>query len=45
VIVDTVKEERDPEPLKYYVDATKTPHIDRWEYSPACATRLVETVF
>ena len=45
VIVDACSTEAPPEALKYYIDKNKVTHIDRWEYSPACATRLVETVF
>ncbi len=45
VIVDTTPGTTAPEPLKYYIDKNKTRHIDRWEYSPAVSTRLVETVF
>ena len=45
VIVDSRPEPEFPEPPKYFVDPVKTPHLDYWEYSPACSTRLVETVF
>lgn len=45
VIVDSRESEAPPEPLKYYIDVEKTARIDRWEYSPATATRLVETIF
>lgn len=45
VIVDACSTEAPPEALKYYIDKNKVTHIDRWEYSPSCATRLIETVF
>lgn len=45
VIIDSRAEPEFPEPPKYFVDPQKTPHIDYWEYSPACSTRLIETVF
>ncbi len=45
VIIDAYPAGDPPEPLKYYIDTEKTKHIDYWEYSPACSTRLIETVF
>ena len=45
VIIDSRAEPEFPEQPKYFIDPKKTPHIDYWEYSPACATRLIETVF
>ncbi|MDD6095552.1 MAG: S1 RNA-binding domain-containing protein [Clostridia bacterium] len=34
-----------PPPLKYYVDAARTSHLDRWKYSPEGCAKTVETVF
>lgn len=45
VIIDSYPASDPPEPLKYYIDTENTTHIDRWEYSPLCSTRLIETVF
>jgi len=45
VIIDAYPSNEGPLPLKYYIDPEKTSHLDYWEYSPACSTRLVETVF
>ena len=45
VIIDSRAEPEFPEPPKYFIDPVKTPHMDYWEYSPACSTRLIETVF
>ena len=45
VVIDAYPADRKPEDLTYYIDRETTPHIDRWEYSPADSTRLVETVF
>ncbi|MBR7112370.1 MAG: S1 RNA-binding domain-containing protein [Clostridia bacterium] len=45
VIIDSYPSTEEPMPLRYYIDPEKTRHIDYWEYSPACSTRLVETVF
>lgn len=45
VIIDAYPASEPPEPLKYYIDINKTQHLDYWEYSPACSTRLIETVF
>jgi len=45
VIIDSYPSDEAPEPLRYYIDAATTKHIDYWEYSPASCTRLVESVF
>lgn len=45
VMIDSSPSDEPPTPLKYYIDPATTAHIDYWEYSPACATRLIETVF
>ncbi len=44
VLIDTFSEVKRPE-LKYFIDPAKTVHIDRWQYSPACSAKLIETVF
>ena len=30
---------------KYYIDTTKTTHIDRWQYSPSVCQRIIESKF
>jgi len=45
VIIDSYAAETPPAPLKYYISPRGTTHIDRWQYSPDCSRRLVETVF
>ena len=45
VIIDSHPDTERPETPKYFIDPIKTKHIDYWEYSPACSTRLIETVF
>ena len=45
VIIDSRAEPEFPQVPKYFVDPLKTPRLDHWEYSPACSTRLIETVF
>ncbi len=45
VIIDSHPSPKPPEPPTYYIDTARTQHIDYWEYSPACSTRLIETVF
>lgn len=45
VIIDAHAADIPPEPLSYYIDPAKIKHIDYWEYSPACSTRLIETIF
>ncbi len=44
VIVDAA-EGKYPMKRKYYVDTEKCTHMDCWQYSPACCSRIVETVF
>lgn len=45
VIIDSHQDAERPSAPKYFIDPNKTKHIDYWEYSPACSTRLIETVF
>ena len=45
VMIDSRAEPEFPDAPKYFIDPEKTPRIDYWEYSPACSTRLIETVF
>ena len=45
VIIDSRAEPEYPEPPRYFIDTDTTQHIDYWEYSPTCSTRLIETVF
>ena len=45
VIIDAYPSNEPPAAIRYYIDGEKTDHIDYWEYSPACSTRLVETIF
>lgn len=46
VLLDTYRTEPAlPTPLHYYIRGDETEHIDRWDYSPACARKRIETVF
>ena len=45
VIIDSHQSLECPSVPKYFIDPDKTKHIDYWEYSPVCSTRLIETVF
>lgn len=45
VIIDSHPEPEIPEQPKYYVDTDSVKHMDYWEYSPACSSRLIETIF
>ena len=45
VIIDSHQDPERPSSPKYFIDPMKTQHIDYWEYSPTCSTRLIETVF
>lgn len=44
VLIDTWQSE-EKMTVQYYIDAKKTPHLDRWQYSPEECRRVVETVF
>ena len=37
--------EADPTPCRYFIDPADTPHLDRWQYSPAGAKKIVVTEF
>ena len=45
VLIDTYRTERIERHINYFVDVAHRKHIDRWRYSPLCASRVVETVF
>ncbi len=45
VIVDTCPTPCAVKKLKYYIDPLHTKHLSRWQYSPAEAARVIETVF
>ena len=45
VIIDSHQDPERPSIPKYFIDPMKTQHIDYWEYSPTCSTRLIETIF
>ena len=45
VMIDAREDLAAPEPLFYYIDPSKTRHIDRWEYSPRGCSKKIETVF
>lgn len=42
VLVDTYRGEGSARGIKYFITSG---HMDRWQYSPSCAERMVETVF
>lgn len=42
VIVDAFDDDLPVQPLRYFTDKS---HIDRWRYTPECASKLIETVF
>jgi len=42
IIVDSFDAQYPPEQPQYFIDSG---HISRWQYSPSCAPRVVETVF
>ncbi len=45
VMIDAREDFSPPEALCYYIDPTKTRHIDHWEYSPRGCNKKIETVF
>ena len=45
VIIDSYPAKETPTPPEYYIDPRTTPHLDYWEYSPACCPRLIESRF
>ena len=45
VLIDCGDITKTPADLKYYIDPSKTKHIDRWRYSPPVCDRIVESVF
>lgn len=45
VLIDAYRGEAAHAGLRYFVDVEHTSHISRWQYSPACAPRVIETVF
>lgn len=45
VLIDGYGGETPPYSLRYFIDCERVRHLDRWRYSPACASKTVETVF
>ena len=45
VIIDSYKGALPSSELKYFVDVSKTSHLEHWMYSPAASSKRVETVF
>lgn len=46
VIIDAQKSGSLPrQPMKDFPSVTGISHMDRWQYSPACASRVIETIF
>ena len=45
IIIDSADEPAHESALEYYIDPTKTTHIDSWKYSPPTSKRVIESVF
>ncbi len=45
VLIDAAPGTHTPCKRKYYIDTEKVKHIDRWQYSPDCCSRMIESVF
>lgn len=48
VLIDSYGGEKEsvrPFPERVFIDTSKVTHLDYWRYSPACAQKVIETVF
>ncbi len=45
IIIDADDTPIPKSPIEYFVDVTKTAHIETWTYSPKLSKRIIETVF
>ena len=45
IIIDTIDDMSDKEPLEYFINPTDTKHIDQWLYSPSGSGKIIESVF
>ena len=45
VLIDAYRGEAAHAGLRYFVDTERVHHIDRWQYSPACTNRVIESTF
>ena len=45
VLIDTYRTERIERNMNYFVDVSHRKRIERWRYSPLCASKVVESVF
>ncbi len=45
IIIDTENAPKNYEPLNYFIDVSKTTHIDSWSYSPRTSKKKIETFF
>ncbi len=45
VIIDAGACTPPPKKLRYFIDPARTPHLDRWIYSPPSSHRIIETRF
>ena len=45
VLIDSYRTDRVRREMNYFVDVAHIGHINRWRYSPRCASKVVESVF
>ena len=45
IIIDTPVDSVTRDKLEYFIDPTKTSHIDAWTYSPPSCNKVIESVF
>jgi small subunit ribosomal protein S1 len=45
VLIDVNSYTPKPKPLRYFINANQTQHLDAWRYSPDGCLRVIETVF
>ena len=42
IIVDSFQSDEPPMPMQYFVEGS---HLDHWQYSPDCSSKLMEVTF
>ena len=45
VLIDAYRGEAAHSGIRYFVDTEQVTHIDSWRYSPACASKIIESIF
>ena len=45
VLIDTKSDPSQKKPIEYIGDVHRCEHIDRWQYSPSCSSKIIESIF